>query len=118
MQTFGEETSRLKSFIEERMRHAFVEKFIDKPFIDLDKLSILQFLYSESNLFQKEKDCYIATVMFVQIALDTHEKVQVQRDERDDETTHQLHVLGVLFHHHTNYMYLLVIIIVAYTTNC
>lgn len=94
MQTFGEETNRLKSLIEEKMKHAFIEKFIDKPLIDLDKLSILQFLYSESNLFHKEKDQYIVTVMFVQIALDIHEKIQVERDETEDETKHQLYVLA------------------------
>lgn len=94
MQTYDEETSRLKSFIEERMKHAFVEKFIDKPLIDLDKLSILQFLYSDSSLFQKEKDLYIATIMFVQIALDTHEKVRTRRERADDETKHQLYVLA------------------------
>ncbi|HLS66620.1 MAG TPA: heptaprenyl diphosphate synthase component 1 [Pseudogracilibacillus sp.] len=106
MQTFGEETSRLKSFIEDRIKHAFVEKFIDKPLIDLDKLSILQFLYSDSNLFQKEKDLYIATIMFVQIALDTHEKVQTKRERAYDETKHQLYVLAGDYYSGLYYKYL------------
>lgn len=87
----------MKQCIEEKVRHDFLWKNIDKPVVDEDKLFILSKLVPKSASYSnKERDVYIITTMLVQIALDTHELVS---DDRCAENVYtdletQLHVLA------------------------
>lgn len=70
--------------IQKKIRHSLVEKYIPSPTIDEDKLLLLYAIFDEIDLSNSKKESYIMTVMLVQIALDTHDKVT---NHRDAETT-------------------------------
>lgn len=59
-------------------------RYIDTPVIDEDKLSILYSILNRTNLHIEKKQRYALTIMLVQVALDTHEKVS---DKSDVEAT-------------------------------
>lgn len=80
--------------IETKIRHSYVEKFIQKPLIDLDKLTILHYLYKDLEAPLHKKQQYIITIMLVQIALDTHELVPSNGSNDMSETEKQLSVLA------------------------
>src|SRR5690625_2025322 len=88
------EISQLKSMIEKKMRHSYVEKYIQKPLIDLDKLTILQYMYKDIEMSSEKKQQHMTTIMLVQIALDTHELVPVRNCNEFSETEKQLSVLA------------------------
>lgn len=94
MHSFLDETNLLKRIIHDEINHSYIEKFIQKPLIDHDKLSILNYLYERKGLSYEKKTTYITTVMLVQIALDTHDNVSVDNENKTDETAQQLTVLA------------------------
>src|SRR5690625_501349 len=83
------ETTQMKSFIEDQISHPYAEKYIQKPFIDIEKLTLLQYIYNQTEIEPCKQQRYIATTMFVQVALDTHERVA-----ENDATIQQLSVLA------------------------
>jgi heptaprenyl diphosphate synthase len=92
------EIQNIRGLLEDKLKHKYLEKYLQKPKIDEEKLSILTSLVNNKislNPIQKER--YIITAMLVQIALDTHELVPVrnERDEtKEDKLTKQLRVLA------------------------
>ncbi len=80
--------------IEQKIRHSYVENYIQKPLIDLDKLSILHYLYKDLTISTNKKEHYILTIMLVQIALDTHELIPKNNSNEMDLTEKQLSVLA------------------------
>src|SRR5690625_4439985 len=94
MHTLRRETNHLKFKIENKIRHSYVEKYIQKPLIDLEKLTILQYLYKATEIPLNKKQHYITTIMLVQIALDTHELVPRNGSSYMNETEKQLSVLA------------------------
>lgn len=75
------------------MRHPYVEKYIQQPFIDDKKISILHDLYKQVTLTDEVKKKSIVTIMLVQIALDTHELIPAETNKMS-ESELQLSVLA------------------------
>lgn len=94
MRTLSMESNELKHIIETKIRHPYVEKYINKPFIDYNKIFILNYLYNDLQMPTKMKQQYITTIMLVQIALDTHELIPSHKSNRMTETEKQLSVLA------------------------
>lgn len=94
MHTLNRETKQLKHMIQQKISHSYVEKFIQKPLIDFDKLTILHYLYKDSELPAKRKLQYMTTIMLVQIALDTHELVPKNGSSEMSAREKQLSVLA------------------------
>ena len=65
----------LRQLIEKTAYHPYLQKYIEKPMVDEDKLLLLWGLFNELNLSINERNHYMLSTMLVQIALDTHEKV-------------------------------------------
>nr|WP_153736295.1 heptaprenyl diphosphate synthase component 1 [Aquibacillus halophilus] len=87
----------LKKAIESQLRHTYLEKFIQKPVIDEDKLFILSSIIQNTTFSDHKKKNYIITTMLVQIALDTHDLVteNAAKGESDlNRKTRQLTVLA------------------------
>lgn len=80
--------------IEKKISHSYVEKYIQKPLIDFDKLSILHYLYKDLNIATNRKQHYVITIMLVQIALDTHELLPSNGSREMGLTEKQLSVLA------------------------
>ncbi len=65
----------LKSLIISKAGHPYLLHFLDKPFIDDNKLFLLVSMLEDLDLSDEEMDKFITSTMLVQIALDTHELV-------------------------------------------
>mgnify|MGYP001943678416 CR=1 FL=1 len=76
------------------MKCAYIEKYIQKPFIDDNKLSMLNYIYKDVDIPENLKRRYITTIMLVQIALDTHELIPSDDQFGMSETEKQLSVLA------------------------
>lgn len=77
-----------------KTEHPYVERFIQKPFIDSDKLFVLHHLYEKSSVKDDLKQPYIVSIMLVQMALDTHETIPSEFSTPMQETTKQITVLA------------------------
>lgn len=87
----------LKMKIKNKMDHTYLNKFINRPVIDDEKLSILSTIVNNSDLPLYKKEQYIVTTMLVQIALDTHDLVPITNENETTNrnmTTKQLTVLA------------------------
>lgn len=82
-----------KLFIEEKIKHSYLDKYIQKPHIDEDKLAILTTILNHSSLSEKKIKYYMVATMLVQIALDTHDLVPLTNDNKLNKRT-QLSVLA------------------------
>lgn len=65
----------LRRLIETKAYHPYLQKYIEKPVVDEDKLLLLWGLFNELEISTDERNHYMLSTMLVQIALDTHEKV-------------------------------------------
>jgi len=93
--TISTNTNDLKYMIEKKLQHPYVEKFVQKPFVDTDKLELLEYMYNQIQLPITIKHQHILTIMLVQIALDTHEQIPNEnQDSLMNETEKQLSVLA------------------------
>jgi heptaprenyl diphosphate synthase len=91
------DVNELRKIIETKACHPYLQKHIEKPFVDEDKLLLLWGLFNELEISSDERNHYILSTMLVQIALDTHEKVSntnVSRDSSDLVKNRQLMVLA------------------------
>jgi heptaprenyl diphosphate synthase len=92
-----EELHTLRKKIENRMQQAYLDENLDIPYLDDYKLLLLQTLFGQANLPDKQQTDYIVTIMLIQMALDTHDlvirttKTDETADEREDR---QLTVLA------------------------
>ena len=87
----------LRQLIEMRAYQPYIQKHIEKPWIDEDKLLLLWGLFNELEISTDERNHYILSTMLVQIALDTHEKVSninIDMENSDLVKNRQLTVLA------------------------
>src|SRR5690606_4347590 len=91
--TLSKDTDELKRMIRQKMRCTYVEKYIQKPFIDDNKLILLSYIYKDIDIPESLKRRYITTIMLVQIALDTHELIPNNDHIEMSEIEKQLSVL-------------------------
>ncbi|WP_421379247.1 heptaprenyl diphosphate synthase component 1 [Bacillus salacetis] len=88
----------IKHYVEEKLSYSYLQKYIDSPQIDEDRISFLVLPFSNGDQVLDEEEIIrlISTVMLIQIGLDTHEKVTNSPSESLKER--QLTVLaGVYF---------------------
>lgn len=97
LSSFTIETEEMLTLIRNNIQHSYIEKYIEKPHIDKEKLYILTTLFNHLSVSNDEKKQYIITTMLVQIALDTHELVPNESNDGDrqvNRTKEQLYVLA------------------------
>lgn len=87
-------SKKVKKLLENKIHHSYLEKYINKPYIDLDKIATLLLIFDEVDLSKQKKYDYIISVMLVQIALDTHELVTNESRTITDDIERQLSVLA------------------------
>lgn len=92
--TPNQDLYNIKHLIRKKSSHSFIEKYINKPVIDMEKVIILHHIYNHINISNTKKQQYITTIMLIQIALDTHERVPVQTKTKQDDQAKQLAVLA------------------------
>ncbi len=85
----------VKEHLDRRLKHPFLMHYIDAPIIDEDKLKLLYSLLKHAKLNIEQIQHYVVTIMLVQIALDTHEKVSVKFDTEQGQS-HKKRQLTVL----------------------
>ncbi|MFZ3578169.1 heptaprenyl diphosphate synthase component 1 [Virgibacillus sp. DJP39] len=90
------EVNKLRSLIEDKIQHDYVDEIIQKPAIDEIKLSLLYITMKQSNLPQSTKESYILSTLFVQMALDIHEIVPVENSKGESKTNQKSRQLMVL----------------------
>ncbi|MEC3078242.1 heptaprenyl diphosphate synthase component 1, partial [Bacillus tropicus] len=69
--------------------------YIEEPFIDEEKIALLYGALKSANLHIEQIEHYVVTIMLVQIALDTHERVSNKAGEEEIEF-HKCRQLTVL----------------------
>lgn len=94
MNDIHEGIKELKERLEEKLHHPYVMRYIDIPFVDEDKLLLLYSVLHYANLPVDEIKHYALTIMLVQIALDTHEKVSQSTEAADFHKKRQLTALA------------------------
>ncbi|HHW35947.1 MAG TPA: heptaprenyl diphosphate synthase component 1 [Bacillales bacterium] len=96
MKDIYDEIKQIKADIDERAKHPYLIKFIDVPVIDEQKVLLLYCILSESKISSDKIKQLIIATMLIQMALDTHELVGINRIEEDHPymKQRQLTVLG------------------------
>ncbi|KFN01341.1 heptaprenyl diphosphate synthase (HEPPP synthase) subunit 1 family protein [Bacillus clarus] len=78
-----------------RLRHPYFIKYIEEPVVDEEKVALLYAALKSANLHKDQIDHYVVTIMLVQIALDTHEKVS-NKEDKETSGFHKRRQLTVL----------------------
>lgn len=97
LHTSGIDLQEINELITYKIKHTYLNQYIQKPVVDQTKLTALSIIVNNTSLTEEIKKQYIIATMLVQLALDTHELVPVTNEEVDDEvaiTTKQLTVLA------------------------
>jgi len=76
LDSFEYTLKQLNIYIEQKMRHTYIEKHIEKPYIDKIKLALLAKLFNYAPISDDIQKDYIVSTMLIQMASDTHELVQ------------------------------------------
>ncbi|MFV5174928.1 MULTISPECIES: heptaprenyl diphosphate synthase component 1 [Bacillus cereus group] len=85
----------IKEKLMEKLRHPYFINYIEEPFIDEEKIALLYGALKSANLHIEQIEHYVVTIMLVQIALDTHERVSNKAGEEKIEF-HKCRQLTVL----------------------
>ncbi|MEW4153217.1 heptaprenyl diphosphate synthase component 1 [Bacillus thuringiensis] len=85
----------IKEKLMEKLRHPYFINYIEEPFIDEEKIALLYGALKSANLHIEQIEHYVVTIMLVQIALDTHERVLNKAGEEEIEF-HKCRQLTVL----------------------
>ncbi|EJR91331.1 MULTISPECIES: heptaprenyl diphosphate synthase component 1 [Bacillus] len=85
----------IKEKLMEKLRHPYFINYIKEPFIDEEKIALLYGALKSANLHIEQIEHYVVTIMLVQIALDTHERVSNKAGEEEIEF-HKCRQLTVL----------------------
>ncbi|HLR74857.1 MAG TPA: heptaprenyl diphosphate synthase component 1 [Virgibacillus sp.] len=96
LDSFEKELKELKVYIEHKIKHTYLDKYINKPTIDHCKLFILYSIMNETTLDEHTKKKYIVSTMLVQIALDTHDRVPIANESHEENTDKKSKQLLVL----------------------
>ncbi|GAB3066012.1 heptaprenyl diphosphate synthase component 1 [Virgibacillus ainsalahensis] len=75
MNTSSTDIHHYKALINDKIHHTYLDRFIQKPIIDEEKLKLLAAIINNTALSERQKERYILTTMLAQIALDTHDLV-------------------------------------------
>ncbi|MFC3038930.1 heptaprenyl diphosphate synthase component 1 [Virgibacillus xinjiangensis] len=94
METSSIDIRSYKAQIEKKIQHVFLDKYIPKPVIDDEKLTILTTIINHSDVSDQQKQRYIVTAMLAQTALDTHDTVPAHSQGERWSIANQLKVLA------------------------
>lgn len=94
--TSSVELNKLRSLIEDKIQHDYLDNIIQKPTIDEIKLELLYIIMKQSNLPEPKKERYILSTIFVQMALDTHQTVPIKNNRADSSSNQRNRQLTVL----------------------
>jgi heptaprenyl diphosphate synthase len=99
MLDIDEKISQIKEKIKLRTSHPYLEQYIPSPVIDEDKLLLLYSMLEELQLPASKLDNYLVTIMLIQIALDTHETVTIEKvNMHQNMKERQLTVLAGIYY--------------------
>jgi heptaprenyl diphosphate synthase len=102
-------STTIKTLLEDRMKHSFLNKYIKQPFVDEGKLLILSGIMEGTDFSKNKKEQIIITAMLVQIALDTHDHVPAEingLESKTEKLEKQLRVLAGDYYSGLYYMLL------------
>lgn len=91
LQESRQQVSAISNTVKQKISHGYLQKHIDVPSVDEDRILLLLSCIGDSGLAEEKRNTYIVTAMLVQIALDTHEKI---KNENDVQKKQQLTVLA------------------------
>src|SRR5699024_12568984 len=80
LQNADMELNHLKSLLQTKMKHSYLEKYIQKPVINEEKLLVLHAILNNINMHVKKKVKYMIMTIFIQITLDTHNLVSDKKN--------------------------------------
>jgi heptaprenyl diphosphate synthase len=86
----------MKDLIMQRISHPYLQKYIQTPNIDKDKLLLIISMLDQHGLTKLEMKDFVVTTMLIQIALDTHELVSNTTNPIEKETSLKSRQLTVL----------------------
>ena len=81
------EIAYLKGLITDKLKHSYMDQYIEKIAIDDEKINILDSLLN--NFPKAQKEGYIITVSLIQIALNTHDNI-TEGPEPPDHTSERI----------------------------
>ncbi|MDC2865935.1 heptaprenyl diphosphate synthase component 1 [Bacillus sp. BP-3] len=84
----------IKEQLYKKLRHPYFIKYIEEPVVDEKKIAFLYSILKSANLHKEQIEHYAVTIMLVQIALDTHEKVSNKEETDEFHKRRQLTVLA------------------------
>lgn len=90
------ELNKIRSLIENKIQHMYIDKNIGKPAIDEIKIALLYTIMKQSELSEPKIEQYILSTMLVQMALDTHEIVPLKNDNTESSLNQKKLQLKVL----------------------
>ncbi|WP_377888789.1 heptaprenyl diphosphate synthase component 1 [Alkalihalobacillus sp. R86527] len=81
--------------LQSRLAHSYLLRFIDIPVIDEERLYLFHEMLEQTSLEKERKQDTLLSIMLVQIALDTHERISLADVQNEDERKNrQLTVLA------------------------
>lgn len=86
----------MKKLIVEKISHPYLQRFIQTPIIDEDKLLLIVSMLDQHGLTKLEMENFVVTTMLIQIALDTHEHVTNISNINEEDTSLTSRQLTVL----------------------
>lgn len=96
MTSFDTQIEKYKTLIVEKVQYTYLDKYVQRPVIDEEKLFILLCNFHEAKLSESNKDNAIITTMLVQIALDIHDTVVAVTGPNEKEAKKREKQLSVL----------------------
>jgi heptaprenyl diphosphate synthase len=106
LEQFDKKVANVKEKIEKHIFHPYLRQFIIPPSIDEDKLTIVISIIEELELSPLEKDALVQAIMFMNVALDTHEDVSNTLLDNNSMQIRQLTVLAGDYYSGLYYKYL------------
>lgn len=94
MQQLQNKLEYVRDKIEGKIDHPFLSQYIQKPYIDEDKLLLLISILDQLDLPFEKWENYALTTMLLEVALDTHEKVTNSLMNESNQRNIQLTVLA------------------------
>lgn len=80
--------------IKDYLHHSYLQAYVTSPIIDEDKLLIFLSIFEKLELHDRKVQNYAVTAMLVQIALDTHERVENGELSSNKHKSRQLMILA------------------------
>ncbi|WP_190279493.1 heptaprenyl diphosphate synthase component 1 [Ornithinibacillus gellani] len=97
MQELNREINHLKNIIENRMKHTYLNQFVQTPEINDYTLFILYSILKQAHVPESRLETIVTTTMLIQIALDAHDQVVDDpnlSEHSPEAVTNQLTVLA------------------------